>query len=291
MKRGAALLSLSVAISSPGTARGACPTPITPGELGETLDRAEAMLEALDEKFFELMESNGDRLRCLDQALSRDEAARVHRMVGLVEHYEDRERAAQAFAAARYLEGTYSFPEALLGPNAPERETYSLLSMDSRRVEPAANPATGQIVFDGRPSLERVTSWPTIFQFKGSDGVIDTAYLWPGDPTPDYPEQQITQEVQASPPLPVVDEVPAQVVDRWAKPLTVGGASALGVGAGLSLIGVALYSAGDIRQRDDQAARDYYFGTLVPMWIGGGVMVVGGGASLTWGRVRARRER
>lgn len=175
-----------------GLARAAeadCPAPVDTGDLERAVAEAEAAFASLE---VEALKAATDRLHallpCLVDPLTRQLAADVHRYLG-VRAFGDRDPAAPTyFAAARAIDPDRRFPPSLVPAGNPLLEAWTAIDPATRTVEHAPPPAAGTLQFDARTTLERPTSWPTLFQRLDADGaVVETAYLLPADPLPAYP--------------------------------------------------------------------------------------------------------
>lgn len=207
-----------------------------------------------------------DTLPCLSEPVTKDLAARIHRLVGLRARIEDGtdQRARLAFAAARAADPTYDLPSWLAGPLDPERAEYVAIPLDLISKVEARQPTDGTVTFDGLTDRQRPANVPTLFQRTSGTRVTDTEYLWPKDPTPDYPMVPIYEE---RPPGPAR--------------LIVSGASAAAAGAGGTLIALAGWDIANICPKDPRdvcrlQARDRI--------IGGTVMAVTGTAGFLVGQ-------
>jgi hypothetical protein len=180
----------------------ACPTPApTSVLLFSHLTAAQQAYVALDvPRFRDLMDQVHADLPCVSDEVTKHLAAEIHRYEGL-EAFLDRsqDRSTKAFAAARSVEPTYRFPDAVVPAGNPVLADYTALDPDDGRTERVAPPLDGRIQFDGQPTETRPADFPTLFQLIDSEGrVRATAYLWPGDPLPDYPAGEIPKAADAT---------------------------------------------------------------------------------------------
>jgi hypothetical protein len=167
----------------------ACGQPSDTVELSSSLEAAQGNYAELDVAGFrEAMDDARRVLPCLRDPITRHLAAEMHRFEGLLA-FVDRQpaRSTTAFAAARAIEPNYRFPESIVPSGNPVLEDYEALDPDAAAFEAVAEPVDGSIQFDGRPSAQRATAYPTLVQLVDASGrVTTTTYLWPGDPLPAY---------------------------------------------------------------------------------------------------------
>jgi hypothetical protein len=181
---------LGLAAAAPVTAHGACPmTRATTADLVAALDEVKlAYTDVAPEAFRAAADKARGLVPCLSDAIGHHEAAELHRTEGLAA-FVDRnpERASLAFAAARSLEPRFEFPTSLVPEGHPVARAYAEAQWTEERIV-LVPPKRGHLAFDGRESQSRPADQPTVVQIFGEDGrVDDTAYLWPGQPMPDYP--------------------------------------------------------------------------------------------------------
>ncbi|MEZ4322904.1 MAG: hypothetical protein R3F61_35895 [Myxococcota bacterium] len=124
-------------------------------------------------------------LECHTVPVSRAQAARLHRMFGMVAFLEHDSEAAQAwFLAARSIEPAYVFPETLVPRGNPLLQDYEARSVAELTPVPLPSIPDGRLQADGS-----ATTWtpgiPAIVQqFDDSGAVAVTRILGPGDPMP-----------------------------------------------------------------------------------------------------------
>jgi len=164
-------------------ARAACPS--TSADLGASLEVAEAAYADMDTAGF-LAATNRvtAEANCLAESVPRSTIARLHRVEGLRAFVDkDAERAAEAFASARAIEPGYTFPEAIVPAGHPVRASYASQDPASGTSSALAAPAVGYLSVDGRNASQRPDGRPVLAQLVGADGgVVQSRYLWPGDP-------------------------------------------------------------------------------------------------------------
>ncbi len=180
-------LSLGALLSQ--SAWGGCPISVGADELGAKLDGALARLADLD---IDAFKTETDAIQgivpCVSEDLSPTLVAKLHRVYGLRLFGERTGGARVAFAAARFLEPDYSFPESLIQEGSPVLEEYAAVDTADRRTVLVREPTEGSLRFDGRATLERSADWPTVLQiYDASSTLSETAYLLPQDRLPAYP--------------------------------------------------------------------------------------------------------
>lgn len=249
-----ALAALALVVLAPATARAAEPCAATSRDLLAAEESALSAYAALDlAGFVAATDRLEHTLDCLIEPVTRDLVAEAHRMIGLDAFIAgDRDRARLAFAAARALEPGWRFPESLFPPGHPVRAIYEEVPLD--RASWAPLPPTSAVVrLDGRAADARPSSWPTLIQvFDVNGAVLESAYLWPGDPLPALPPALPPTPALASqmaPPAPLPAE-PERRGPRWGW-LGVAAASAGGAAASY---GVALATADRYRDEDTNPA-------------------------------------
>lgn len=188
------ILLLLPTLLSAATARAACPAAIPTTTFANDLALAQASYTELDvEGFRAAMARAHEDLPCLDEEIPPHLAAEMHRFEGLLAFLDRRsDRSTTAFAAARSIEPHYHFLDSFVPPGNPVLGDYSALNPDDGQTIVLAEPAEGRVVLDGRSSLARSGSFPTIFQLVSDSGEVQTThYLWPEDPVPPYLERSV----------------------------------------------------------------------------------------------------
>lgn len=204
----------------------ACDTPTKSHELEALLDATDLAFAQADlTAFHQALDEAEARLPCLDEAAPQDLAARLHRAVGLGAWFRDAPVPAhEAFAAARRLDPGEGFDPDLVPEGHPLRDAWQALPLP----EPGAGhvlppPLEGSLRIDGRRLPLRPEGVPTLFQrLDGSGTVVETAYLWPGEPVPLYP-------VPSSPP----PTTPEPTRPSLARPLRIAAVASLAGAAAL----------------------------------------------------------
>ena len=191
-----------------------CPEATYSTDLTAAIAKAEGTFSDLDIPAFR---AATDELRsvmpCLRDPVTRSVAAEVHRFLGL-RAFGDRDPDTRLyFAAARSIEPYYEFPASLIPPGNPVRAVYADLETGQGLGRDVPEPAEGYLQFDGRTTLKRPVTWPTLMQrFDEAGQVVFSAYLAPDDPTPVYPVNEETPvEVPPTPSGPPALRLPLLV--------------------------------------------------------------------------------
>lgn len=268
---------------APAAAAQDCSQPASSTDLTRTINDAEATIAALDIAAFKEATDRLDALLpCLDDPVTRNVAAEVHRFLG-IRAFADRrlEDAEQMFRAARALEPAYQFPDDLIPPGNPIRTAFEQVEYGEPRFEVTPTPVKGgYLQLDGRTTNQRPLTWATLYQrFDGQGALQDTAYLLPAQPLPAY-------EVQ-------VGEVPVEipyddpVIERKRPVALLGATVAAGVATGV-LYGIAGANkakfsnpATPYEQIDGAADRANAF-SLASAVTGTATLGLGVGVALTW---------
>jgi hypothetical protein len=171
----------------PRVVQAQCTTPSRAAELSDTLHDAEYAFGKLDvDKFNTAVEGVGNLLPCLGDGLGPELAANYHRLRGLQLFVRrDREGAVLSFVAAKALKPDFSFPDVIVPEGHTVREVYAEEVAAEVVVVPRAR--KGYLTFDGRETLERPVSWPTLVQVHQRSGqVVSTTYVLPTAAMPPY---------------------------------------------------------------------------------------------------------
>jgi hypothetical protein len=164
-------------------AQATCPSP--PSAVEAALDSAQLAFRLMDRAAFATATDEVRRgLECLAEPVTPTLAARIHRVTGLREFVAGNDAAARlAFAAARAIDPSYSFPESIVPAGHPVHALYASATEVSAAVSAAPTPAQGHLEFDGTATPNRPGERPTLALLVGGEKVVSaSAYLWPGDP-------------------------------------------------------------------------------------------------------------
>jgi len=187
----ASLIALAVVTSTPAHAQPTCDTSTDTADLQASLDAAEKAFGRVDvEAFDQAMTEVRAAVPCLDEVVSAGLVAQLHRMEGLAAFVaQSEEKAVVAFAAARSIEPSYTFPSAVVPPGNPVLEHY--LQRDaSCPAQPIPPAAAGEVRLDAKPTGVRPTEFPAMLQVVDSGKPRVTRYLWPDDALPYEPGKE-----------------------------------------------------------------------------------------------------
>lgn len=210
-----------------------CAAPTSTADVETSLAEAEAKFTNLDmDGFRRAVDQAFVALPCVREPVPRHLAASLHRWRGLRAYVDrDPDTSTRAFAAARSIEPSWTFPESLVPPGNPVLTDYAAIDPATGRLEPVPAPNDGTLYFDGRAGVERPASFPTVFQrLDGAGAVVTTRYLMPGDALPAYPPRPAG--VAAADPAPLPEQAPTAERHPLRVPFVVGAtAGVLGSGA------------------------------------------------------------
>lgn len=191
---------------------GPCAAPTSTAQVLAALELAEAAYAAADPTALEVAQEQAlTSLPCVQETVSRSLIARFHRTMGLAAFVAaDTPRAERAFAAARHIEPGYTFPAEVVPPGNPALDHYLALSVDhpaAVALDPV--PAPGRLLLEGRPATDRPTTWPVVAQVLDETGhVVATAWAWPDQPLPPYPQAPPAPLLAADAPGPLQRKLP-----------------------------------------------------------------------------------
>jgi hypothetical protein len=277
-----------------------CDRPFALAELETVLLDAEEAAGRNGELFAAAAGYGRQALPCLAAVVSTEQAARIHRMVGLHSLVQgQRDQALWAFGASHRLQPDFAFSDEVFSASHPITKLYAEAANLPELVVFTAPQVGSGARFDGLESWERAGSTATLLQqVDSAGGVIASYYLWPEDPIPLIELERLLAEappVEPPPPEPVsalVEPVPAadlrmgRVRDPSAlRPplLAVAGASALA--AGVSAIAAGAVAADyrnnehSLAELDQLKARN---NTLVYAAGGLGAVAVGAGVGVAF---------
>ena len=167
-----------------------CAAPSHAADIAAKLAAAEKAYATFDvDAFSSSLDEAALMLPCVDDKIDPMLSASYHRMLGLRWYIErDSAKADQAFAAARSVDPTYSFPETLIPAGHSVRTHYTAIDPSTAPTETMGAPLAGQVLLDGNPTVVRHTTLPTVAQVIDKDAhVAATRYLLPGDAMLPYP--------------------------------------------------------------------------------------------------------
>lgn len=165
-----------------------CGSPLARDDLGSAIEKAEGTFLDLDDAGFRdrFNELSGLVLPCMADLVPPDLAARTHRLMAIhLFGLGDREGAVRAISAARAVAGETALPGDLLaGHELAAAWSAASRAPQARRVP---EPRAGSVAFDGVNHRDRPIDLPTVAQvFDGAGRAMETVYLGPGDPLPEY---------------------------------------------------------------------------------------------------------
>lgn len=279
---GAGLWAFSLA-SAPSALAQDCAEPASSTDLTRAINDAEATIAQLDIEAFKAATDRLDALLpCLDDPVTRNVAAEVHRFLG-IRAFADRrlDEAEQMFRAARALEPAYAFPDDLIPPGNPIRTAFEEVEYGEPRFETTPPPVNGgYLQLDGRTTNQRPLTWATLFQrYDGQGALQDTAYLLPADALPTYEIQvgEVPVEIPYDDPE-IVTKRPVALLGA-----TVAAGLATGVLYGIAGANKSTFAnpATPYEQIDGAADRANAF-TIASAVTGTATLGLGVGVALTW---------
>lgn len=167
------------------SAAGACQA-VSAASLEDRLSAAEQAILLLDiGAFVTATDQLRESVTCVDDVLSPDLVARLHRVEGF-RRFGDRDPdAVYAFAAARAVEPDWELPEELAPIGSPLRTNVFAVE-PSGAHEKVPEPAAGELWIDGRPSRERPEGRPAVVQLVEGSFPRWTVYREADEPLPTY---------------------------------------------------------------------------------------------------------
>lgn len=157
--------------------------PARAADLVASLNAAEAAFAAMDDAGLSRGVREAERTAgCLIERPDAAIVARMHRAEGLGAFVAGHEAgAARAFAAARALDPTFSFPPTVVPPGHPILVAYGALPTRSADTTALAAPATGRLELDTRVARSRPNDRPVLAQLVGPGETVRLSmYALPG---------------------------------------------------------------------------------------------------------------
>lgn len=169
------LLLFTTALAAPA----GCDKSTTHAELSAALTSSESAMATMDlPTFLSASASARTALRCMSNTATPPEAARVARMEGLSAFIaKDIPAAERAFAAARAIEPTYTWPEGVAPEGGPLALSYSALPTTGATRNNVEVPTGLDLWVDGERVASRPASWPAIVQVT-ADGSTPLSSDW-----------------------------------------------------------------------------------------------------------------
>ncbi|MFT5587615.1 MAG: hypothetical protein ACI9VR_005228 [Cognaticolwellia sp.] len=162
-----------------------------PAETDQTVVREHlaAAEQAFAERDREAVLQHSDQARasleCLNESMTPEFAAEVHRVEGLRAFMsKDMELAQSSLVSAKLADPDYTLPLELAPEGHRLRELYGADEAPYAATEPVPAPE-GVLSFDGQVSLQRPSARPTVMQVQ-QGGEVNTQVVVPGQALPDY---------------------------------------------------------------------------------------------------------
>ncbi|MCB9677323.1 MAG: hypothetical protein H6737_19585 [Alphaproteobacteria bacterium] len=216
---------LAALVAWSGAALAGCENPTSNEEVVVALEAAVTAYESLDVTGFRDAAVRAEQATlCLDESITRANAAELHRIRGLVAFVDRQEdECRKRFAAARNIEPEYSFPVSLVPEGNPVLDLYGAMDPTDGAKVTLPWPKDGSVRLDGSPRLERNEALPVIFQRIDVRGaVVETLIIPAGGSVPEYPEGREPKPV-----------TPANSNKTAKRVLLVGGAASVVAAGGL----------------------------------------------------------
>jgi hypothetical protein len=168
-----------------------CEEKVTVEALNIQLAATESAFAAMDADAFQNIRDDAvSAFECLNQALTVDDSARIHRMVALDAFTRrDADSARTALRSVRVLQPGYDLPASIAPAGHPLRTLFDEAGdLGGGATESMAPPLSTKLSIDGTPGLLRPQSRPAVVQVISASGaVVWTGYLGVGDPAPSWP--------------------------------------------------------------------------------------------------------
>lgn len=184
--------ALAMAANAPALAQDAppCAERTTNEALVVALEAAASSYDALEIEAFEKAAEQGvAAVGCLGEPITRSTAAELHRTLGILAYVRREETPSKvAFAAARAIEPSYTFPVDRVPQGNPMLEYYTAVDPTLLQVTEAPYPRSGSVRLDGSAERKRIEGLPVVFQQLDEAGAVSrSVLLGAGDPLPEYP--------------------------------------------------------------------------------------------------------
>jgi hypothetical protein len=177
---------LAGVVGAPTAFAADCASERSVADVQATLDAIDAAYVRADTVAFSATQADLlNDVACASEVLPRGVVAKVHRARGLRAFAErDIDGTYAAFAASKFIEPNFVFPDDFLPDGHPIRADYE-------RADPASEelalkpPATGYLLLDGSPGDKRPIDRAVVLQYISDRGRVNTtAYLMPSDRMP-----------------------------------------------------------------------------------------------------------
>ncbi|MBX2803132.1 MAG: hypothetical protein KTR31_35960 [Myxococcales bacterium] len=173
--------------------------PSTTDDIRELVDASEVALIELDSNaFVAASDALHTSVACVAQPLSAPLIARLHRVQGLRAYVEgDAERATAAFSSARAAAPELELPATFVPEGHELTRLFLLQPVDFGGVLTWPQPDQGDLLVDGRSSLDVPVRRPSVLQLRLDDGHASTSlYHWPDTPPFQYPAERPRRRVR-----------------------------------------------------------------------------------------------
>lgn len=258
-------LLLAAALSAPAAAE--CEQPLSLAELDTVIRDAEQAMGRSGELFEAAANYGLGMLPCLAEVVPPEQAARLHRMLGLrALVVGERDSARGAFAASHRLEPGFSFPVDVFSASHPIAKLYGeAAELPVGQGEAPGHPGV-VLWFDGHRDEPLPVGASTLVQQVSPGGaLLATHYLWPGDPVPALAPDLLASAPPPEPPGPDLTRRPSVDLAAelpsprglarppWLRGSLVAVAGASALAAGVSCLAAGA-TASDYRDNDHSLA-------------------------------------
>jgi hypothetical protein len=164
-----------------------CPHAVDAESMLAKLEQAETAYADLEVALF-AANVNGATLDvpCMSEAATPEVAARLHRLLGLRSYADNPDASMESLAAARVLDPSYRFPDAMLPEGHALRNAFEALPVEGPTTR-VPEPRHATLLMDGIASRGRPVGRATWVQLRAMDGTIAASnYIFPEQPLPTY---------------------------------------------------------------------------------------------------------
>lgn len=178
-----------------------CESPATVQQLMVSLGDAEVAFASMDEGGFAAATTHADQLlSCLSETLTPPDAAAWHRVEGLEAFLAGQaQRASLHFGASRALQPAYRLPTSIAPEGHPLRTAFEQAPTAAEYLRVGSGDAAWLVV-DGRRSETAPVHRPSVVQWVGDDGSIQTTRVVAEASELPAPAEVLQPVVQPEPP-------------------------------------------------------------------------------------------